>query len=1111
AEQISHPCEAVLIGLELQGKPRALAPRLLVDDLQLSDLGGAASTLLKLDVPTAQHPHMGKRNEDLRLKVLLRTTVERAAVKDGIRRRGCKSLCQFMYSEPKYLEETGISIQVTQVAPQHWDWLKEWEGREVKAKDTTSASLRPEQLRQLIKELVLLPPDEGLVLVGGSSGPGEDFGTPPRPPVISVTSASVPARPEGGPPPDIDGLSLHESFRDARAHGATVGEAIALVSSAYNIGPEVVQLSVLGALEGNLKQKREYRRYPQMIPLRLARLVRKAGASFGEQLGASNPTLARDRIIHAIDGLRKAQDEDKTGTKGQVSSIKEGEKLDVFLARGRGQLSIELCKDVYAVRIPQHQAILITNRVALSIAGLWWGGTENFTLLASDCATARVEQIENWSPPTEHKIEARSKPPTTFLTWLRYAENSIKVFGSAYGLALAPSSTGQANFQFPRVWDLADPAGYYQRVILPRQNKAMARLLNKQLHDHVTKEKRPDHRKTAGPTDAPAADQGDVPSQGAEGADKLNMDEPLGLSPAEVKRSVQHAPQSTLREWMVELPSSGPKLKKSRITRGLSRNLSRSLGSLLRALTLSGAEVTAVQAKTDEAHQRKAAYDKLLACKRLEPISGCSDHLHSHVAAHFVNAELQGGQVQLSEVLTQAVDYGHPQLADEAQRHNRTVVQPSSISEMQAQLLDQAPCGGPPIPLVEGQDAPEFAVKLAGLIILSLAMPFGWVGSPGEFVAWSAAAKAHHGSFRPMEPRFNDVVPFESKWLMDDGVAVEPMVGNRVFDSLAVLDETMQLVWGPEGVNVEKMAEEGEPSTTQLLWGLHMNFDLQEVEASGPEEEDRRWEDFWDALDFIRLQLASPPGLGSQVVTPRWNGLERKAQVFHAERVDQYREGLRKLAREGDETDIISVMELLAFVVLACHRRGDWGGELVLYVTDNMNVKTGCQSPCPASPEDAKRSALVYPTGEDPQGQTARSASGWRGNLCMLKTTQRDPTGRERKRLRQVLRGDSSRLQKLVVDCPRQFDIHWLEKLLVDYFPSVESCRYISSHLGAVTARRRALVFGWKDTTPPPTQLDRYRANPPPSMQMIPLDGIITTGDPWLRHLKGPGVPPKCL
>ena len=46
---------------------------------------------------------------------------------------------------------------------------------------------------------------------------------------------------------------------------------------------------------------------------------------------------------------------------------------------------------------------------------------------------------------------------------------------------------------------------------------------------------------------------------------------------------------------------------------------------------------------------------------------------------------------------------------------------------------------------------------------------------------------------------FNDIVPYESKskWLMDDGVVVEPLVGTRVFDSLAILDETMKLVWGP--------------------------------------------------------------------------------------------------------------------------------------------------------------------------------------------------------------------------------------------------------------------------------------------------------------------------
>ena len=78
-------------------------------------------------------------------------------------------------------------------------------------------------------------------------------------------------------------------------------------------------------------------------------------------------------------------------------------------------------------------------------------------------------------------------------------------------------------------------------------------------------------------------------------------------------------------------------------------------------------EVTTVQAGTDEAQKRKDAYEKLLASKKLASLSGCSDHLHSHVASHFVNAEMQGRVVQVSEILTQAIDYGHPQLADEAQ------------------------------------------------------------------------------------------------------------------------------------------------------------------------------------------------------------------------------------------------------------------------------------------------------------------------------------------------------------------------------------------------------------------------------------------------------------
>ena len=56
----------------------------------------------------------------------------------------------------------------------------------------------------------------------------------------------------------------------------------------------------------------------------------KRGASFSEALPTPGigapPGLSTDRIIHAIDGLRKAQDEDKTGTKGTLSALKEPEK-----------------------------------------------------------------------------------------------------------------------------------------------------------------------------------------------------------------------------------------------------------------------------------------------------------------------------------------------------------------------------------------------------------------------------------------------------------------------------------------------------------------------------------------------------------------------------------------------------------------------------------------------------------------------------------------------------------------------------------------------------------------------------------------------------------------
>ena len=52
-------------------------------------------------------------------------------------------------------------------------------------------------------------------------------------------------------------------------------------------------------------------------------------------------------------------------------------------------------------------------------------------------------------------------------------------------IALAPSDDGTPNFEFPRVWDLKDPQGYFQTVVLPRQQRAMTWLLNKQLHEQA--------------------------------------------------------------------------------------------------------------------------------------------------------------------------------------------------------------------------------------------------------------------------------------------------------------------------------------------------------------------------------------------------------------------------------------------------------------------------------------------------------------------------------------------------------------------------------------------------------------------------------------------------
>ena len=66
--------------------------------------------------------------------------------------------------------------------------------------------------------------------------------------------------------------------------------------------------------------------------------------------------------------------------------------------------------------------------------------------------------------------------------------------------------------------------------------------------------------------------------------------------------------------------------------------------------------------------KRATCYEALKSSGILEPVSARSDYLRSHVASRLVNARLAGDlQLDVEAILRNALDHGHPQLAEEAQ------------------------------------------------------------------------------------------------------------------------------------------------------------------------------------------------------------------------------------------------------------------------------------------------------------------------------------------------------------------------------------------------------------------------------------------------------------
>ena len=141
------------------------------------------------------------------------------------------------------------------------------------------------------------------------------------------------------------------------------------------------------------------------------------------------------------------------------------------------------------------------------------------------------------------------------------------------------------------------------------------------------------------------------------------------------------------------------------------------------------------------------------------------------------------------------------------------------------------------------------------------------------------------------------------------------------------------------------------------------------VQPRGSAEELRLvWEEFWDALDWIRLQMEKPwgasfrvafgkllpirerlalPGMarstrfvGGDATLDRLGAADWKALKYHSEPCQRYVAAIEEVVGSGDNLGIIAVLELLTFVVLASAQSATWRNEMILYVTDNANVKS---------------------------------------------------------------------------------------------------------------------------------------------------------------------------
>eukprot|EP00913_Durusdinium_trenchii_P015911 g14952.t1 len=493
------------------------------------------------------------------------------------------------------------------------------------------------------------------------------------------------ADPERSKPVEKKGQAAHERLFPSCYEGPRDdGSLIRPAEATSKLNPLISNDGVVGQLFG--------------LGNRIDEASTRAGAGGDDdeaQMGA--------RVVHALEGLRKATEGDKRGSPGTRSSIGAEESLDVYLARGCNTLTVEVCPDVTGKELfdalkracsrakAKLQQIewpcLVTNGIAYGLAAMQHGGKDHTTLApwqlsVAHAVTAKPKDFDQYEAPKDDKIEPKPRYPTHFATWLKQAKNEIRMLGSVLGLEhkkerlKALDQIEKAHEQDSDVWP--EPLGRAQSSVDGGASRASrsagmgqriwAAAVERNNHAHQPSTTTKGLRWTvlaqlirrgglkSGPLIQPGQVDGRIAQLRAQA--KAERDEKVkdgsgqkqGCLPPEEYEGVQYTQlEDELRE----------------LTRGPHTDWLRD------PMLEPGREPHTIwerRVEHPEAQRRLKALEELEKGGAFTKLANRSSYLQSHVRGRMLNSMIEKQEMTIDEVLLEATEKGCPELAQEAEK-----------------------------------------------------------------------------------------------------------------------------------------------------------------------------------------------------------------------------------------------------------------------------------------------------------------------------------------------------------------------------------------------------------------------------------------------------------